>query len=214
VPGTRHLKTIDPPLTNHRAVSCGPIRTIATTKIEDLTGDLGRLVARAPADEHQLAIGGLPLSEDRLFRRKAAGRIIGSWDALSGAGGSLAVGDEVCPEIDRADAAKKSTQYGWKDRSMNLSNEQVAKITSFVNDFGDFFAQDRNPDAMHRCFAVIRHELVDECVPITHPELIPQPNWIDSVLDRIEARRKATIRHIAANMRRMFHEETAGHYLN
>ena len=34
--------------------------------------------ATAPADEHQLAIGGLPLSEDRLFRRKAAGRIIGS----------------------------------------------------------------------------------------------------------------------------------------
>jgi hypothetical protein len=34
--------------------------------------------ATAPADDHQFAIGGLPLSEDRLFRRKAAGRIIGS----------------------------------------------------------------------------------------------------------------------------------------
>jgi hypothetical protein len=34
--------------------------------------------AMAPADDHQFAIGGLPLSEDRLFRRKAAGRIIGS----------------------------------------------------------------------------------------------------------------------------------------
>jgi hypothetical protein len=34
--------------------------------------------ATAPADEHQLAIGGLPLSEDRLSRREAARRIIGS----------------------------------------------------------------------------------------------------------------------------------------
>ena len=32
----------------------------------------------APADEHQLAIGGLPLSEDRLSRREAARRMIGS----------------------------------------------------------------------------------------------------------------------------------------
>ena len=34
--------------------------------------------ATAPADEHQLAIGGLPLSEDRLSRREAARRMIGS----------------------------------------------------------------------------------------------------------------------------------------
>jgi hypothetical protein len=34
--------------------------------------------ATAPADEHQLAIGGLPLSEDRLSRREAARPIIGS----------------------------------------------------------------------------------------------------------------------------------------
>jgi hypothetical protein len=34
--------------------------------------------ATAPADEHQLAIGGLPLSEDRLSRREAARRIISS----------------------------------------------------------------------------------------------------------------------------------------
>jgi hypothetical protein len=32
----------------------------------------------ATADEHQLAIGGLPLSEDRLSLRDAAGRMIGS----------------------------------------------------------------------------------------------------------------------------------------
>jgi hypothetical protein len=34
--------------------------------------------ATAPADEHQLAIGGLPLSEDRLSLREAARRMIGS----------------------------------------------------------------------------------------------------------------------------------------
>jgi hypothetical protein len=32
----------------------------------------------APADEHQLAIGGLPLSEDRLSPQEAARRIIGT----------------------------------------------------------------------------------------------------------------------------------------
>ncbi len=34
--------------------------------------------ATAPADEHRLAIGGLPLSEDRLSLREAARRLIGS----------------------------------------------------------------------------------------------------------------------------------------
>ena len=34
--------------------------------------------ATALADEHQLAIGGLPLSEDRLSHREAARRMIGS----------------------------------------------------------------------------------------------------------------------------------------
>jgi len=34
--------------------------------------------ATAPADEHQPAIGGLPLSEDRLSLREAARRMIGS----------------------------------------------------------------------------------------------------------------------------------------
>ena len=34
--------------------------------------------ATAPADEHQLAVGGPPLSEDRLSLREVAGRMIGS----------------------------------------------------------------------------------------------------------------------------------------
>jgi hypothetical protein len=41
----------------------------------------------AVADEHHLAIGGLPLSEDRLSLREAARRMIASRDALRGAGG-------------------------------------------------------------------------------------------------------------------------------
>jgi hypothetical protein len=83
---------------------------------------------------------------------------------------------------------------------MNLSTEQAAKLDAFVADFGDFFAQDRNDDAMHRCFAVIRHELAEESPPLGHPELRNFLDWIDRILDRIEARRRATIAHIAANL--------------
>lgn len=86
---------------------------------------------------------------------------------------------------------------------MILSTEQAAKVTAFVNDFGDFFAQDHNTDAMHRCFVVIHRELVEETVPFGHPELREQLDWIDRVLDKIEARRKSTVAHIAANMRRL-----------
>ena len=93
---------------------------------------------------------------------------------------------------------------------MNFSDEQVARVTSIVNDFGDYFAQDHNANAMHECFAVIRHELVEETVPFGHPELRDQLDWIDRILDRIEARRKSTVQHIAANMRR----GPAGRYLN
>jgi hypothetical protein len=101
-----------------------------------------------------------------------------------------------------------------KDRSMIFSSEQVARATSIVSDFGDFFAQDRRTNAMHRCLPVMRRELVEECDPIWHPEIIKQLDWVDSLLDRIEARRKSTIGHVAANMKSMFRKETAGHYLN
>jgi hypothetical protein len=96
-----------------------------------------------------------------------------------------------------------------KDRSMIFSTQQVARVTSVVNDLGDYFSQDRNTDAMHRCLAVIRQELVEETDPITHPEIIEQLNWIDRVLDRIEARRMATVQNVATRLR-----ETASHYLN
>lgn len=69
-----------------------------------------------------------------------------------------------------------------------------------MNDFGDYFAQDTNTDAMHRCLAVIRHELVEECDPIWHPEIIEQLDWIDRTLDRIEARRMVAIQHVVTNM--------------
>jgi hypothetical protein len=93
---------------------------------------------------------------------------------------------------------------------MNLSTEQVARTNSCVNAFGDFFAQDRNTDRMHSVLAIIRHELVEETVPLGHPELRNQLDWIDRILDSIEARRKSTIGHVAANMRRSL----AGRYLN
>jgi hypothetical protein len=76
---------------------------------------------------------------------------------------------------------------------MILTTEQEARLTGFVNFFGDAFAQDRNTDRMHEWLAIIRNTMVDEwCVPLGHPWLIPQLDWIDRVLDRIEARRKST----------------------
>jgi hypothetical protein len=93
---------------------------------------------------------------------------------------------------------------------MNFSTEQAARVTSVVNEFGDYLAQDHNTDAMHRCLAVIRHELVEECDPLGHPELRDQLDWIDRTLDRVEARRMVAIQHIAANLQR----GPAGRYLN
>jgi hypothetical protein len=83
---------------------------------------------------------------------------------------------------------------------MNLSTEQAAKVDAFIADFGDFFAQDRNTDRMHECFVVIRKEFVEESVPLGHPALRENLDWIDRILDRIEARRKSTIQHIAARL--------------
>jgi hypothetical protein len=84
---------------------------------------------------------------------------------------------------------------------MNLSTEQAAKVDALIADFGDFSAQDRNTDRMHECFVVIRKELVEESVPLGHPALRENLDWIDRILDRIEApRRKSTIQHIAARL--------------
>jgi hypothetical protein len=94
---------------------------------------------------------------------------------------------------------------------MNLSPEQSARFTDIINCFGDALAQDRTDDRLHQWLAIIRNEMVDDwCVPVGHPWLVPQLNWIDSILDRIEARRKSTNAHVAANLRRSL----AGHYLN
>jgi hypothetical protein len=97
---------------------------------------------------------------------------------------------------------------------MNLTTEQEARVTFNVNAFGDALAQDHNDHRMHEWFVVIRREMVEETVPLGHPELRNQLDWIDRILDSIEARRKSTVGHIAANMRSMFVLETAGHYLN
>jgi hypothetical protein len=94
---------------------------------------------------------------------------------------------------------------------MMFSPEQAAQVTSIVNDFGDAFAQDHTDDRMHEWLAIIRNEMVDDwCVPVWHPWLIPQLDWIDSILDRIEARRKSTVAHVAANLR----SGPVGRYLN
>ena len=85
---------------------------------------------------------------------------------------------------------------------MNLTSEQASKFDAFVNDFGDFYAQDRSDRRMHECFVVIRKELVEEAPRFGHPELRNFLDFVDRILDRIEARRRSTIQHIAANLRR------------
>jgi hypothetical protein len=86
---------------------------------------------------------------------------------------------------------------------MILTTEQNARFTSIINVFGDTFAQDHNDRRMHEWLAIIRNEMVEDwCVPLAHPDLIDQLNFIDRLLDRIIDRRKSTIQIVASNMRR------------
>ena len=93
---------------------------------------------------------------------------------------------------------------------MNLSAEQAAKFTDIINDFGDALAQDGNDRRMHEWFVEIRREMTDEAPPLGHPELRNFLDWVDRILDRINSRRRSTITHIAANIRR----GPAGRWLN
>ena len=83
---------------------------------------------------------------------------------------------------------------------MNLSPEQEARFTSGINAFGDALAQDHNDRRMHEWFVVIRKEMTDEAPPLGHPELRNFLDFCDRVLDRIDARRKQTIAHIASRL--------------
>jgi hypothetical protein len=90
---------------------------------------------------------------------------------------------------------------------MILSTEQTVKVDAFVNDFGDFFAQDRSDLRMHEAFVVIRHELAEEAPRLNQlrnhldwAELRSYLDWVDRILDRIEARRKSTIQIVATRL--------------
>jgi hypothetical protein len=97
---------------------------------------------------------------------------------------------------------------------MRLTAEQEAIVTFNINAFGDWFAQDHSDRHMHEVCAIIRKEMAAETVPLGHPELRNQLDWIDRTLDRIEARRKSTVGHIATNLRSMFPETSAAFRLN
>jgi hypothetical protein len=90
---------------------------------------------------------------------------------------------------------------------MQLTTEQEARVTFNVNAFGDAFSQDHTDLRCHQVCAVIRREMADESVPLGHPQLRAQLDWIDRILDRILARRKSTITHIASNLQ----HSMAGH---
>jgi hypothetical protein len=91
---------------------------------------------------------------------------------------------------------------------MQLTTEQNARFDAIINCFGDAFAQDHTDNRMHEWLAIIRNEMVDDwCVPVWHTALRSQLDWLDLVLDKIEARRKSTSAHIAARLR----QSLAGH---
>jgi hypothetical protein len=93
---------------------------------------------------------------------------------------------------------------------MQITTEQNARFDAIINCFGDALAQDRTDQRLHEWLAIIRNEMVDEwCVPVWHPALRSQLDWLDRVLDKIEARRKSTIQHIATNLRNMMFPETS-----
>jgi hypothetical protein len=99
---------------------------------------------------------------------------------------------------------KESTVDEGRISSMNLTTEQNARFTSIINCFGDAFAQDHTDQRMHEWLAIIRNEMVDDwCVPVWHPALRSQLDWLDRVLDKIEARRKSTAQIVATNLRHM-----------
>ena len=83
---------------------------------------------------------------------------------------------------------------------MKLTAEQEAKFTSGINAFGDALAQDGDDRRMHEWFVVIRKEMTDEAPPWGHPELRNFLDFCDRVLDRIDARRRQTIAHIAERL--------------
>jgi hypothetical protein len=85
---------------------------------------------------------------------------------------------------------------------MQITTEQNARFDAIINCFGDALAQDRTDQRMHEWLAIIRNEMVDDwCVPLGHPWLRPQLDWLDRVLDKIEARRKQTAKIVATNLR-------------
>ena len=83
---------------------------------------------------------------------------------------------------------------------MKLTAEQEAKFTSGINAFGDALAQDGDDRRMHEWFIEIRREMTSEAPPLGHPELRNFLDFCDRVLDRIDARRRSTIKHIAERL--------------
>jgi hypothetical protein len=96
---------------------------------------------------------------------------------------------------------------------MNLTVEQTERFDAIINCFGDAFAQDHTDQRMNEWLAIIRNEMVDDwCVPVWHPALRSQLDWLDRVLDRIIDRRKQTVQIVATNLRNMMFPETRGKY--
>jgi len=78
---------------------------------------------------------------------------------------------------------------------MTISTENLARMTASANAIGEHFVEE--PDLkVWKWLAEARRELVEECDPISSPELRRQLDTIDSMLDIIEARR-SEIRSLA-----------------
>jgi hypothetical protein len=84
---------------------------------------------------------------------------------------------------------------------MQLTTEQTERFDAIINCFGDTLAQDRTDQRTHEWLAIIRNEMVDDwCVPVWHPALRSQLDWLDRILDRIEARRRSTMHIVATRL--------------
>jgi hypothetical protein len=88
--------------------------------------------------------------------------------------------------------ARLNTINEWTDVLTDLG--QSPRLDAVVNAFGDAFANDATDLRCHQVCAVIRREMVDEwVVPLRHPALRPQLDFLDRVLDRIINRRSAIV---------------------
>jgi hypothetical protein len=75
----------------------------------------------------------------------------------------------------------------------SISTEALARMAAIADELGIHFAKEDNREVVLLWLDQARRELVEQCDPANHPDLLAQLGAIDSTLDRIE-RRRAEVR--------------------